>query len=136
MKEIIEYIKSKAPELARKRLREMGPMAWDERVLLVVFLFLLSFWIFGGVLGVHATATAIAGVAAMLATGALDWEDILKERSAWDTFIWFAVLVMMASQLGELGLLDWFSERVSGVLAGGHWLTAFLSLTLIYFYSH
>jgi len=125
-----------APELARKRLREMGPMAWDERVLLVVFLFLLSLWIFGGVLGVHATATAIAGVAAMLATGALDWEDILKERSAWDTFIWFAVLVMMASQLGELGLLDWFSDRVSGVLAGGHWLTAFLSLTLIYFYSH
>tara|TARA_B100000749_G_scaffold209565_1_gene164516 strand:- start:109 stop:732 length:624 start_codon:yes stop_codon:yes gene_type:complete len=111
-------------------------MAWDERVLLVVFLFLLSLWIFGGVLGVHATATAIAGVAAMLATGALDWEDILKERSAWDTFIWFAVLVMMASQLGELGLLDWFSDRVSGVLAGGHWLTAFLSLTLIYFYSH
>jgi DASS family divalent anion:Na+ symporter len=78
----------------------------------------------------------MVGVGAMLATGALDWEDILKERSAWDTLIWFAVLVMMASQLGELGLLDWFSDRVSGVLADGHWLPAFLSLSLIYFYSH
>ena len=125
-----------APELARKRLREMGPMGWDERVLLVVFVCLLSLWIFGGVLGVHATATAMAGVAAMLAAGALDWEDILKERNAWDTLVWFAVLVMMASQLGELGLLDWFSGRVSGVLVDSHWLTAFLSLSLIYFYSH
>ena len=43
---------------------------------------------------------------------------------------------MMASQLGELGLLDWFSDRVSGVLAGSHWVPAFLSLSLIYFYSH
>ena len=50
--------------------------------------------------------------------------------------MWFAVLVMMASQLGELGLLDWFSDRVSGVLTDGHWLPAFLSLSLIYFYSH
>jgi len=125
-----------APELARKRLREMGAMERDEWILLTVFLLLLGLWIFGGVLGVHATTTAMVGVGAMLATGALDWEDILKERSAWDTLIWFAVLVMMASQLGELGLLDWFSDRVSGVLADGHWLPAFLSLSLIYFYSH
>ena len=110
-----------APALARKRLREMGAMDRDEWILLTVFILILNLWIFGGVLGVHTTTTAMVGVGAMLATGALDWEDILKERSAWDTLIWFAVLVMMASQLGELGLLDWFSDRVSGVLADGHW---------------
>ena len=125
-----------APELAERRLREMGPMTRNEWVLLAVFVFLLSLWIFGGALGVSATATAMAGVAAMLATGALAWEDILNERNGWDTFIWFAVLVMMASQLGELGLLAWFTDRVSGVLVGGHWLPAFLGLSLIYFYAH
>ena len=125
-----------APELARARLREMGAMTRDERILLTVFVLLLGLWIFGDVLGVHTTATAMAGVGAMLVTGALRWDDILNERAAWDTLIWFAVLVMMATQLGELGLLDWFSDRVSGVLPGGHWLPAFLSLILIYFYSH
>ena len=125
-----------APELARRRLREMGAMRREEWTLMTVFVFLLGLWIFGGVLGVNATAAAMAGVGTMLATGALNWEDILKERSAWDTLIWFAVLVMMASQLGELGLLDWFSDLVSGVLADGHWLSAFISLSLIYFYSH
>ena len=125
-----------APELARARLREMGAMTRDERILLTVFVLLLGLWIFGDVLGIHTTATAMAGVGAMLATGALRWDDILNERSAWDTLIWFAVLVMMATQLGELGLLDWFSDQVSGVLPGGHWIPAFLSLSLIYFYAH
>ena len=125
-----------APALARRRLQEMGAPSRHERILLTVFLCLLALWIFGGVLGVSATATAMAGVAAMLATGALDWQDVLDERSGWDTLIWFAVLVMMASQLGELGLLAWFTDRVSGVLGGGHWLPAFLSLSLIYFYVH
>ena len=125
-----------APAFARERLREMGPMTRDERVLLAVFVFLLTLWIFGGALGVSATATALAGVAALLATGALAWQDVLEERGGWDTFVWFAVLVMMASQLGELGLVGWFTGRVSGVLGGGHWLPAFLGLSLVYFYAH
>ena len=125
-----------APAFARERLREMGPMTRDERVLLAVFVFLLTLWIFGGALGVSATATALAGVAALLATGALAWQDVLEERSGWDTFVWFAVLVMMASQLGELGLVGWFTGRVSGVLGGGHWLPSFVGLALVYFYAH
>ena len=125
-----------APEIARQRLAEMGAMTRDERILLVVFVLLLSLWIAGGALGVSATTTALAGVAAMLATGVLAWEDILRERSGWDTLIWFAVLVMLASQLGELGLLAWFTDRVSGVLAVGHWIPSFLGLSLIYFYVH
>ena len=125
-----------APELARQRLAELGAMKRDEWILLAVFACLLSLWILGGTLGISATTTALAGVAAMLATGCLAWSDLLEERNGWDTLIWFAVLVMMASQLGELGLLEWFTDRVSGVLATGHWLPAFLSLSLIYFYVH
>ena len=125
-----------APEIARQRLAELGAMTRDEQILLTVFVLLLSLWIAGGALGINATTTALAGVAAMLATGVLVWEDILRERSGWDTLIWFAVLVMLASQLGELGLLAWFTERVSGVLAVGHWIPSFLGLSLIYFYVH
>ena len=125
-----------APELARRRLREMGAMSREEWTLLVVFVFLLGLWIRGDAIGVSATATAMAGVAAMLATGVLGWDDILEERGGWDTFIWFAVLVMMATQLGELGLLAWFSDRVAGLLGGVHWIPAFVSLSLIYFYVH
>lgn len=125
-----------APELARKALREMGPMARNEWILLCVFVLLLSLWIFGSTLGVATTTTAIVGVGALLVTGALPWEKVLREKAAWDTLIWFAVLVMMASQLGEQGLVEWFSENVASVIGGESWLPAFLGLSLIYFYSH
>jgi len=125
-----------APALAQQRLQEMGAMRRDEKILLAVFVLLLTLWIVGGAIGINATTTAMVGVAAMLASGALAWNDILEERSGWDTLIWFAVLVMMASQLGQLGLLDWFTDQVSSLLGDSHWLIAFLSLSLIYFYSH
>jgi len=125
-----------APELARKYLREMGPMARNERILLGVFVLLLGLWIFGSTLGVATTTTALVGVGALLVTGALPWEKVLREKAAWDTLIWFAVVVMMASQLGERGLVDWFSEQVASVIGGESWLPAFLGLSLIYFYSH
>ena len=125
-----------APALAQQRLQEMGAMRRDEKILLAVFVLLLTLWIVGGAIGINATTTAMVGVAAMLASGALAWNDILEERSGWDTLIWFAVLVMMASQLGQLGLLDWFTGQVSTLLGDSHWLMAFLSLSLIYFYSH
>jgi len=125
-----------APELARSRLREMGPMARNEWILLCVFVLLLSLWIFGSTLGIATTTTALVGVGALLVTGALPWEKVLREKAAWDTLIWFAVLVMMASQLGERGLVEWFSEHVASVIGGENWLPAFLGLSLIYFYSH
>lgn len=111
-------------------------MARNEWILLCVFVLLLSLWIFGSTLGVATTTTAIVGVGALLVTGALPWEKVLREKAAWDTLIWFAVLVMMASQLGEQGLVEWFSENVASVIGGESWLPAFLGLSLIYFYSH
>jgi DASS family divalent anion:Na+ symporter len=35
----------------------------------------------------------------------LTWDDVLKEKSAWDTITWFAALVMMATFLNKLGLI-------------------------------
>jgi DASS family divalent anion:Na+ symporter len=43
---------------------------------------------------------------------------------------------MMASFLCELGLIRWFSETVGALFDNVGWVTAFLALALIYFYSH
>lgn len=125
-----------AAELAGARLAEMGPMKRDEWITLGTFLMLLVLWIFGEPLGVHSTTAAILGLAALLATRVLSWEDVLGERGAWNTFIWLSALVMMASQLNRLGLVEWFSTSVGGLFAGSGWLPAFVALSLVYFYSH
>jgi DASS family divalent anion:Na+ symporter len=125
-----------AAELARDKIRSMGPVQRNEWVMLASLLLLLTLWIFGRQFSIHSTVTAMIGLAVLLVTGVLSWDDILSERGAWDTLVWFSALVMMASFLTRLGLIGWFSEAVGGVFGGIGWLPAFLGLSLIYFYSH
>jgi DASS family divalent anion:Na+ symporter len=125
-----------APGMARRRLEEMGPVSRDEWIMLGTFVLLLLLWIFGRSLNVHSTVAAVAGLGILLATRVLSWEDVLGERGAWDTFVWLSVLVMMASYLGKLGMVAWFSGSVGGFLPGSSWPATFLLLCLVYFYSH
>jgi len=61
---------------------------------------------------------------------------VCSESEAWNTLVWFASLVMMASFLNELGFIGWFSREVGLALGETHWMLAFLGLCLTYFYSH
>ena len=72
----------------------------------------------------------------LLLTGTLRWRDILGERGAWDALIWFGVLINLASHLNSMGLIPWFGDQLAAVLGEGHWMSSFLLLSLLYFYSH
>jgi len=125
-----------APKIARGELQKMGPLKSSERIMLGTFLVVLLLWIFGRALGVHSATTALVGLSILLVSGALTWDDVLEEKGAWNTLIWMAALVMMASKLNELGLIAWFSGGVSGAFEDIGWAPAFLALSLIYFYTH
>lgn len=126
-----------AAEMALRKLKEMGQMKTSEWVMLATFVMLIALWIFGDQLGgLYSTTTAIIGLAILLLSGVLSWQDVLKERGAWDTLVWFAALVMMASQLNSLGLIPWFGDKMGGAVADFGWVSAFLILALVYFYSH
>jgi DASS family divalent anion:Na+ symporter len=75
-------------------------------------------------------------VAALLLTGVLSWQDACCEHEAWNTFIWFATLVMMATYLGQFGFIAWFTGQVGSIFPGIGWTAGLLGLSLIYFYSH
>lgn len=126
-----------AAQIAKDKLAEMGKMKTSEWVMLGTFFLLLGLWIFGpNQLTMDATTAALIGLAVLLLTTVLTWSDVLNERGAWDTLVWFAALVMMATQLNKLGLIPWFSDTMGGVVAGYNWVPAFLLLSLVYFYSH
>jgi len=125
-----------AAELGHTKLAEMGKMKQSEWILLGVFFLLLVLWIFGRQLGIHSATAALTGLVVLLLSGVLTWDDVLKEKGAWNTLVWFAALVMMASFLGKLGLIGWFSDWVQGGVTGIGWVQAFLALSLVYFYSH
>lgn len=126
-----------ASQIAKDKLAEMGRMKNSEWIMLGTFFLLLILWIFGpDALGMAATTAALVGLAVLLVTTVLTWNDILAERGAWDTLVWFAALVMMATQLNKLGFIPWFSQTMGSMVAGYNWIIAFLVLILVYFYSH
>ncbi len=125
-----------APQLALGRLREMGKVKPAEYAMLITFVLLLLLWIFGNMLGIESTTAAFVGLGVLLVSGTLSWEDILQESGAWNTLLWTSALVMMATYLNKLGFIPWFGHTMSGAVHGCGWVTAFLIISLSYFYSH
>lgn len=78
------------------------------------------------------------GLSILLLLGVLKWDDCLSEKSAWDTLSWFAVLVGMAGQLTNLGIVSWLSNGVAKFLVSFSlsWYAAFAILQASYFFLH
>jgi DASS family divalent anion:Na+ symporter len=134
-----------AAEFARAELKRMGPMKWQEKMMLFVFALVATLWsigdklpwMTGGLLPpIHYAVVALVGICVLLMGGVLDWEDVLAERGAWDVFIWYGGLVRMAEALGETGITKRFADSAAILTSGMVWWTAFAVLLLIYFYAH
>ena len=125
-----------APKMAAQKLKEMGPISRNEWLMLLAFFILLALWIFGGSFSIDATTTAFIGLTLLLLTSVLTWEDVKAEKGAWDTIVWFAVLVMMASSLNELGFIGWFSDLIKVQIGDLSWQIAFPVIIFVYFFSH
>ncbi|CAM5569320.1 DASS family sodium-coupled anion symporter [Streptomyces aurantiogriseus] len=126
-----------APGQARAQLTELGSMSRNEWTMAAVFVLLLLLWSVGGqVWDLSATVSAFTGVTLLLVSGVLTWGDLVAEKSAWTTLVWFSVLVMMAGQLQDLGVIGWFSDSITDAVSGVGWQAAFVALTLIYLFSH
>ncbi|GGF88692.1 C4-dicarboxylate ABC transporter [Azorhizobium oxalatiphilum] len=133
-----------AVQYARTELQRMGRLSGGEKVMIGTFLLLLLLWanvpamIFGAAFTLDPTAVAFLGLFALIITGTIDWDDVLSEKSAWDTLIWFGALVMMAEQLNKTGVIAWFSNLLkNGILASGMgWELAAALLVLCFVFSH
>ena len=122
--------------LAKKKLGEMGSMSGHEKILVVVFLTCLVLWATSSMHGIAAAIVALLGLAAMLVTKCLDWDDILGQKGAWDVMIWMGVLVNMAAYLSKYGLMSWFAALMAEKCAGMSWMMMFIILAIVYTYAH
>lgn len=129
-------LRADAPQAARTALAGLGPMKRSERVMATIALVLLAAWILASTIQLDPSAAALMAVAALLLTGILSWDDVTHAHDAWNTFIWFATLLMMATVLGQSGLIRWLTGQVATFVAGVHWTTGFTGLVLVYFYTH
>nr|NLD40522.1 anion permease [Actinomycetales bacterium] len=123
--------------MAKGEIRRMGRISPAEMMMGFVFVLLLVLWTVGDIVfGLNATAAGLIGLAVLLISGVLTWEDVIREKSAWDTMVWFAILFMMASGLNNYGVIAWVSSAIANSIGGLSWVLALLVLVLVYFYSH
>ena len=127
-----------APAAARDRLAAMGPPSRDEKIMVGTMALAVTLWVFGEALGVPSVLAAMIGLCMLLLGGVLQWADCLAERSAWDTLMWFAVLVGMSGQLNALGLVKFVSDAVAASLTALHlsWPLVAVLMNGAYFAMH
>jgi len=125
-----------APATARQALAALGPLSSQERIVLLVFVAMVALWAAAAALGLDSTAIAFLGLGALLATGVITLDDIGKQGDVLATFIWFAVLFTLSSQLNELGFMGYLGKTLASALGGLASPTAGFSLLGAYVLLH
>lgn len=125
-----------AVTFAHNELKKLGPVTKDEKVLLIVFVVVVALWITAKWHGIDTTVIALSGIAALVITGVLKWQDLMDESHAWEVFIWYGGLVMMATALGETNVPKLFADSVGAMTGGLSWPVALAVLALVFFYAH
>ncbi len=126
----------KAPLMAAEKLKEIGPLTFDETLMLSIFFLVLNLWIFSAQIKISNTVAALLGVMALLFCGVIQWKDCLKEENAWDTLFWLGTLVSIGTCLKQMGFFTWFSGNIVSLISAMTWQWAFLIMVLLYFYTH
>lgn len=124
-----------AKQIAQKELEQMGPIKTTEKILIFVFVSSLLLWATGQWTKVNPTVVGMIGVSIMLVGNVLDWQDMIGEKSAWDTMIWMGSIITLAGFLNSLGFIAWFSKIVSGAVVGMSWTLALALILIVYMYT-
>jgi L-tartrate/succinate antiporter len=123
------------PVWARQELHKLGPLSRREIVLAGLVLCALAMWVFGGDV-VDATTAALAVVCGLVVTRTVGWDDLLADKPAWNTLIWFGTLVTLASGLAQVGMVKWLAGLLSGALVHLPVAAALVALVAAFFLLH
>ena len=125
-----------ATEFARAQLEKLGPLDRKESTALAVFAMVGTLWLTSGWHGFDVTLVSLLGIAALLLTKTLAWDQVVSEKPGWDVFIWYGGLLKMGELLNGTGVTKVFAESVGGMFVGLPWLTVLLLTLVVFFYAH
>ncbi len=129
----------KTPEakvMGAKEYAAMGPMSRQEILVAIGFVIALTGWGTCLITGYNANAIGLGLVAFLFVTGSVQWKDVLNDKAAWDTVVWFGAIISLATGLTKLGFVKWMSAGFAGSLGGLDWMTTFIILGFAYIYLH
>jgi L-tartrate/succinate antiporter len=128
-------VSQEASAWAKEELARMGPLSRKEAVMGLFILVAFALWLFGGE-WINPTTVILAVIALLIVTRVLDWDDVIGNRAAWDTLIYFATLLALAEGLERVGIVAWAAQGVSGLILGATPLLAIIVLVSFFFVVH
>lgn len=125
-----------AKHLGASQLQQMGKMSFQEIRVAIGFILALFGWGTTMWTGLNANAIGVGLAAFLFITGAVNWKDVLADKAAWDTVVWFGAIISLATGLTSLGFVKWMSAGFATMLTGMDWMTTFVILGFAYIYLH
>jgi divalent anion:Na+ symporter, DASS family len=130
-------------------LNQMGPLKKNEYIMITVFFMVLVLWSigpwfvdninqrYGTQIMISAATTALLGMVTLLLTDVLNWNDVLKESGAWQTLMWFSVMLCLSKSMLDSGVIQWVKESVPiDFLENTPYFTLLIVISAAYFYAH
>ena len=116
--------KFKLPEFQE----DIGPWSAIEKKALVVALLTFILWLTKGLHGIDYSVTGMLGVAALVLSGVLEWEDIHKNLE-WGTALFiFGGGISLGLAMGYSGAADYFAHLFFPLVKGGGWFLLFVGV--------
>ena len=125
-----------APAAAKRALAALGPFSRDEWIVSATFTVMVALWASAAFIGLDSAAIAFLGLGVLLAAGVLTAADIAQEGDVLATFIWFAVLFTLSSQLNDMGFMGYLGHRLASALGGFGPIPVYLILIVAYVLMH
>ncbi len=120
---------------AKAELAALGRLSSKELVMVLSILSAFALWVFAAA-WINPTTVILAVVSLMVLVRILDWDDVVGNRGAWDTLIYFATLMALADGLNRLGIVAWAAHGVSSRLTGASPLIAVIVIISFFFLVH
>ena len=128
-------------EIAEKGLNELGPVKREEKLLIVFFILGVLGWMTGSITGIAFIPVGLAFLACLLLFGVLSWNDVVSEKSAWQTFVWYGAFYGCAVALSKGGFYVYLVDVIKNYLDLSHLseisaiaVLVFISLAVRYFF--
>lgn len=105
--------------LMKSGLKEMGSMSTSEKILSGLFILAILGWMFGSKIeafDLSMQVVAFVFLAFTLLFKILDWNDLISQKGAWNTFIWYGAFYGIASTLAKQGFYKWLAGVLEGYL--------------------
>jgi len=109
---------------------EIGPLTPLEKKTLIIIGLSFLLWLTKEIHGMHYSVTGMLGVAALILSGVLKWEDI-HENLEWGTALFiFGGGISLGLAMGYSGAATYFANLFFPLVQGGGWLLLFAGVGL------